>query len=84
VQGRLLTQADLDRVRELRREHPEWSRRQLSEHLVQEWQWRNEAGRLKEMAVRTLILKLQARGLIELPVALTRNGNRQRRAQLPP
>ena len=83
VQGRLLTPADLDNIRELRREHPQWSRRQLSEHLVRQWQWRNDAGRLKDMAVRTLLLKLQARGLIDLPAPLTRNGNRQRRAQPP-
>ena len=83
MQGRLLTPADLDNIRELRREHPQWSRRQLSEHLVRQWQWRNEAGRLKDMAVRTLLLKLLARGLIDLPAPLTRNGNRQRRAQPP-
>ena len=34
--------------------------------------WRNPAGRLKDMAARTLLLKLQARGLIELPAAQTR------------
>ena len=83
MQGRLLTPADLDNIRELRRVHPQWSRRQLSEHLVRQWQWRNEAGRLKDMAVRTLLLKLQARGLIDLPAPLTSNGNRQRRAQPP-
>jgi hypothetical protein len=83
VQGRLLTEADLDHIRELRGAHPQWSRRQLSEHLVRQWQWRNEAGRLKDMAVRTLLLKLQARGLIDLPAPLKGNGNRQRRAQPP-
>lgn len=83
MQGRLLTEADLDHIRALRREHPQWSRRQLSEHLVQQWQWRNEAGRLKDMATRTLLLKLQARGLIDLPAPLKGNGNRQRRAQPP-
>jgi len=83
VQGRQLTEADIGWIRELRGEHPEWSRRQISEHLAQQWQWRNEAGRLKDMAARTLLLKLQARGLIDLPTPLTRNGNRQRRARAP-
>jgi hypothetical protein len=83
VQGRLLTPADLDHIRGLRRDHPDWSRRQLSDHLVQQWQWRNHAGRLKDMAVRSLLLKLQARGLIDLPPPLRRNGNSQRRAQPP-
>jgi hypothetical protein len=81
VQGRLLTEADINSIRELRQKHPQWSRRQLSEHLAQLWQWRNEAGRLKDMAARTLLLKLQARGLIDLPAPLNGNGNRHRCAQ---
>jgi len=84
VQGRLLTEADLNSIRRLRTDYPLWSRRQLSEHLAQQWQWRNEAGRLKDMAARTLLLKLQARGLIDLPAPLTRNGNRHRCARTPP
>jgi hypothetical protein len=80
VQGRLVTGADIESIRALRAEHPQWSRGQLSEHLAQRWQWRNEAGRLKGMAARTLLLKLQARGLIDLPAARNGNGNRQRRA----
>lgn len=84
MQGRLLTEADLDSIRRLRTEYPQWSRRQLSEHLAQQWQWRNEAGRLKDMAARTLLLKLQARGLIDLPAPLNRNGNRHRCARTPP
>jgi len=83
VQGRLLTEADLHSIRQLRAEHPQWSRRQLSEHLAHQWQWRNEAGRLKDMAARTLLLKLQAKGLIDLPAPLTRNGNRHRCARTP-
>lgn len=83
MQGRLLTEADLHGIRQLRTEHPQWSRRQLSEHLAHQWQWRNEAGRLKDMAARTLLLKLQAKGLIDLPAPLTRNGNRQRCARSP-
>ena len=83
VQGRHLSEGDINWIRQLREEQPQWTRRQLSEHLAQQWQWRNEAGRLKDMAARTLLLKLQARGLIDLPAPLTRNGNRQRRARAP-
>ena len=32
-----------------------------------EWNWRNAAGRLKDMACRTLLLQLEARGQIRLP-----------------
>lgn len=85
MQGRLLSAADVESIRALRAQHPQWSRGQLSEHLAEQWQWRNEAGRLKGMAARTLLLKLQARGLIDLPAPRNGNGNRQRRAcPLPP
>ena len=77
MQGRLLNEADLDNIRQLREAHPHWSRQQLSVHLAQQWQWRNQAGRLKDMAARTLLLKLQARGLIELPTPLRGGGNRR-------
>jgi hypothetical protein len=81
VQGRDLSEADVAAIRQLRQEHPDWTRRQLSEHLAQCWQWRNGAGRLKDMAARTLLLKLQARGLIDLPAPRNGNGNRQRVAR---
>jgi hypothetical protein len=81
VQGRLLGEADLQYIRDLRREHPQWTRRRLSEHLVEHWRWYNAAGRAKDMAARTLLLKLQARGLIDLPAPRNGNGNRQRSAK---
>lgn len=83
LQGRWITNTDLDYIRQMRREHPEWSRRELSDHLVAAWQWFNSAGRPKAMAARSLMLKLQARGLIDLPAPLNRNGNRQRGARPP-
>ena len=79
MQGRLVSEADLANIRQLREAHPQWSRQRLSVHLAQEWQWRNQAGRLKDMATRTLLLKLQARGLVELPVPLRGGGNRRRK-----
>lgn len=67
VQGRRLQPADLECIRQLREAHPEWSRRRLSRELAGQWQWRSPAGQLKDMATRTLLLKLQEHGLIELP-----------------
>ena len=68
LQGRTLSSDDLGLVRALVAQHPDWHRTALSRHLCQLWDWRNGAGRLKDMAARTLLLKLQARGLIELPL----------------
>lgn len=67
LQGRTLSGDDLALVRALIARHPQWHRTALSLHLCELWNWRNGAGRLKDMAARTLLLKLQARGLIELP-----------------
>jgi hypothetical protein len=83
VQGRDLTDAHLYEIRRLRSEHPDWSRFRLSVALAEMWDWRNGAGRLKDMAARTLFLKLQARGLIDLPAPLKRNGRRSAQAPEP-
>lgn len=67
LQGRLLTPEDLEQIQGLIASHPQWYRRRISEALAQEWNWRNAAGQLKDMAARTLLLKLHERGLITLP-----------------
>ena len=67
VQGRWLTADELDWIGQLIRHHPEWGRYRLSLHLAQQWNWRNGIGRLKDMAARTLLLKLERRGLLVLP-----------------
>lgn len=81
LQGRDLSEVDLAMIRAWRESHPDWSRYDLSVALAERWDWRNEAGRLKDMAARTLLLKLERRGLIDLPAPLRRNG---RSAARPP
>lgn len=83
VQGRRLGAAELQFLRTLRQQQPHWSRVQLSRHIAEHWQWRNPAGQLKDMAARTLLLKLQRRGLLELPPPRNRNGNARRAARPP-
>ena len=82
LQGRTLSSDDLSLVRTLIAQHPDWHRTALSLHLCELWDWRNGAGRLKDMAARTLLLKLQARGLIQLPPPQKRT--RRPCAQAPP
>lgn len=67
IQGRRLGSADIDVVRRFLASEPGWHRTRLSRELCEIWGWRNEAGRLKDMACRTLLLKLERRGLIRLP-----------------
>jgi hypothetical protein len=72
VQGRTLSGEDLTGLRALLSEHRTWNRTAVSRHLCEVWGWRNAAGQLKDMAARMLLLKLAARGLIDLPPPQTR------------
>lgn len=67
VQGRKLSADDLAYIREQISAHPDWHRTRLSRELCAAWDWTDEAGRRKDMACRTMLLKLERRGLLELP-----------------
>lgn len=67
LQGRLVSDSDIRRINQLIKENPLMSRRQLSIELCKAWDWRNDKGELKDMASRSLMLKLHERGLITLP-----------------
>ena len=58
---------DLGLVRQWLATEPPRNRTRLSRELCLRWNWRNGAGRLKDMACRTLLLKLERRGQIRLP-----------------
>jgi len=86
IQGRPLSDQDLLQIRRLLAEHPSWHRTRLSRELCALWGWRNAAGRSKDMACRTLLLKLESRGLIGLPPRqrASVNGHRNRQPAAPP
>ena len=67
IQGRRLGEADIGLVRHWLATEPDWNRSRLSRELCERWNWRNGVGRLKDMACRTLLLKLERRGQIRLP-----------------
>jgi hypothetical protein len=67
IQGRRLGPEDIGLVRHWLATEPAWNRTRLSRELCRRWDWRNGAGRLKDMACRTLLLKLERRGQIRLP-----------------
>lgn len=84
VQGRSVRENDLHDLRQLMAAHPDWSRRRLSQQLCVRWKWRNAAGRLKDMAARSLLVKLEQRGLISLPARRQTPTNRMRLAVVAP
>ena len=67
MQGCVVSGADIGLIRGLLAEHPAWGRTRLSEELCRRWDWRNAQGRFKDMAARTLLLKLERAGHIRLP-----------------
>jgi hypothetical protein len=82
IQGREIRPADVGLIRDWLQAHPSSNRTRLSRALCEAWNWRNGAGRLKDMAARSLLLKLEARGAIQLPPRRTAsvNGLRNRQA----
>lgn len=82
IQGRALAPEEVDWIGGLISAHPEWGRFQLSIHIAEHWNWRNAAGRLKDMAARTLLLKLERRQLLVLP-ARRRGGGGSRPTRAP-
>ena len=83
IQGRLIDALALEQVRQLLAAHADWSRRHLSQELARRWKWCNPAGQLKDMAARTLLLKLERRGWITLPPRRQAPSNRMRHKQIP-
>ena len=65
--GRVVTDEDIVFIRRLIAEHPEASRRALSQHLCAAWGWVQPNGQLCDMVCRGLMLELHRGGLIELP-----------------
>ena len=78
IQGRRIGPAELDFIRKLLAQNPPFSRYGLSRVLCQSWDWRDPKGQLKDMAARALLLKLERRGLVELPLKRCVSPNRMR------
>lgn len=82
LQGRDLSPSDIDFIRWLIDQNPDWSRRRISIELCEIWNWRNAKGVLKDMASRAMLVKLNERGLIRLPERRQVPTNRMNQRQL--
>ena len=67
IQGRKIGDIEIAEIAGLMETNPGWGRWRLSKELAERWQWYAASGQLKDMAARTLLRKLDARGLIALP-----------------
>ena len=67
MQGREIRAFEMALIRGLISQNAHWGRTRLSQELCRRWSWRAANGQLKDMACRTLLLKLDRAGEIELP-----------------
>ena len=84
LQGRVIGDAELGQVRHLLRSHAEWSRYRLSRELCSLWKWLAPNGQMQDMAARSLLLKLEQRGLLVLPPKRCASPNRMLHKKLRP
>lgn len=83
IQGRQLETSDIGWIENLILEHSDWNRTRLSREICRMWDWRNAKGTLKDMACRTMLLKLDRRGWITLPPPQVKINNAARLSKLP-
>lgn len=83
LQGRRVTPADIDLIHRLLAENRNWHRTRLSQELCGLWNWRDLTGRMKDMACRSLLLKLEALGHVLLPERRSSPHNALRYRSLP-
>jgi hypothetical protein len=65
--GRDFTNKELDQIRFLIKENPQFHRAKLSREVCQMLRWLKPDGKLKDMSCRVAMLRIQEDGLIELP-----------------
>lgn len=69
VCGQVFPRAILKRINVAVRDHPEWSRADLARQVCRWLDWRAANGKDKTMACRVALVRLERRGLIDLPPA---------------
>jgi Domain of unknown function (DUF4338) len=82
MQGRPFGPEQLAQIQSLLESNREWSRYRLSRELAVLWNWRTAQGQLKDMAARTLLLKLEAQEWIRLPERRRKSPTRSGQARL--
>jgi hypothetical protein len=78
--ARELTQQDIEHIRATIVRHYTRGRSYISRVLCQDWNWVQPNGKLKEYATRDLLLRLEEKGLIELPPRLRPKNNLKRKS----
>jgi hypothetical protein len=83
LDGSELDAQRVEQTRALLREEPELSRWKLSRRLAQEWGFYSPLGQLRDMAVRTWLLKMETAEELVLPARRRVAPNRMRHRKVP-
>ncbi len=83
IQGQHLKISDIKWIDELIAQNSDWNRTRLSRDISRVWDWRNAMGTIKDMACRTMLLKLERRGLITQPSSQKKINNAARVSKVP-
>jgi len=67
IQGLSLKSSDIETIKSLIKSNPSWHRTRLSREICELWNWNRPDGSLKDMACRTMLLKLEQRQYLKLP-----------------
>lgn len=78
IQGREVEQENIHLIYRLLRDNPQWCRTRLSKELCTIWNWRAASGLYKDMACRSMLLKLEKLGHIKLPPRVRVKNNLRR------
>ena len=73
LQGLILNPNDIEMVKSLIKNNPSWHRTRLSKEICKLWNWKRHDGSLKDMACRTMLLKLEKQHYLKLPVSRKTN-----------
>jgi len=84
IQGRRIAPKDIELIKKLINANPSWGRTRLSKELCILWDHRSASGRLKDMACRSLLLKLEKGKLIRLPARKSGTNNAKRNSSIAP
>ncbi len=70
--GREFSEQEISLIRQLRKENSNLNRTRLSKLVCEKLQWLKPNGGLKEMSCRVALIRMQADGLIQLPLPTQR------------
>ena len=82
IQGRKIAPEDIELIKKLIDTNPSWGRTRLSKELCILWDLKSANGNLKDMACRSLLLKLEKQKLIKLPARKSGTNNAKRNSSI--